>query len=152
MDTARKIIKYGLIFLSMLLVIGVIALLLLPLVFPHWENGSFYSADFVREQVPFDFVKLYIPANPFESLSNNVVPAVVLFSIFMGLGMMRLPNKEVLLKPLDVLTNGLNQVNKMIVKITPLGVFSIGAGVVSKLSWADLSRLQGYLLLYLYHY
>ena len=149
MDTARKIIKYGLIFLSMLLGIGVIALLLLPLAFPHWENGSFYSADFIREPMPFNFVKLYIPANPFESLSNNVVPAVVLFSIFVGLGMMKLPNKETLLKSLDVLTNGLNQVNKMVVKITPVGVFSIGAGVVSKLSWADLSRLQGYLLLYL---
>lgn len=149
LDTARKIIKYGLIFLSMLLMVGVIALLLLPLAFPHWENGSFYSADFVREQIPFDFVKLYIPANPFKSLSDNVVPAVVLFSIFIGLGMMKLPNKETLLKPLDVLTKGLNQVNKMIVKITPIGVFSIGAGIVSKLSWADLSRLQGYLLLYL---
>ena len=148
-DTARKIIKYGLIFLSMLLLIGVIALLLLPLAFPHWENGSFYSADFVRTHVPFDFVKLYIPANPFKSMGDNMVPAVVLFSIFIGLGMMKLPNKETLLKPLDVLTDGLNQVNKMIVKITPIGVFSIGAGVVSKLSWADLSRLQGYLLLYL---
>ena len=149
MDTARKIIKYGLMFLSMLLLIGIISLLLLPLAFPHWENGSFYSSDFIREQVPFDLVKLYIPANPFESLSDNVVPAVVLFSIFVGLGMMKLPNKETLLKPLDVLTNGLNQVNKMVVKITPIGVFSIGAGVVSKLSWTDLSRLQGYLLLYL---
>ena len=61
----------------------------------------------------------------------------------------KLPNKEALLKPLDVLTEGLNQVNKMIVKITPIGVFSIGAGVVSTLSWSDLSRLQGYLLVYL---
>ncbi len=149
LDKARKIVKYGLIFLSVLLLIGVVALLVLPLAFPLWENGSFYSPDFVAEPVPFDFVKLYIPANPFHSLSNNVVPAVVLFSIFVGLGMMKLPNKETLLKPLDVLTAGLNQVNKMVVKITPIGVFSIGAGIVSKLSWADLSRLQGYLLLYL---
>ncbi|HFB61862.1 MAG TPA: cation:dicarboxylase symporter family transporter, partial [Bacteroidetes bacterium] len=141
LDTARKIVKYGLIFLSVLLLIGLVALLVLPLAFPLWENGSFYSPDFVAEQVPFDFVKLYIPANPFHSLSNNVVPAVVLFSIFVGLGVMKLPNKEALLKPLDVLTNGLNQVNKMVVKITPFGVFSIGAGIVSKLSWTDLSRL-----------
>jgi len=37
----------------------------------------------------------------------------------------------------------------MIVKLTPIGVFGIAAGVVSKLSWSDLSRLQGYLLVYL---
>ncbi len=149
MDKAKKLIKYGMVFLLMLLGIGLLALFVLPFAFPEWGSGSFYSSDFVQESVPFDLVKLYVPANPFASMSNNVVPAVVLFSIFIGLGVMKLPNKEVLLKPLDVMNKALNQVNKMIVKITPIGVFSIAAGVVSELSWADLSRLQGYLLIYL---
>ncbi|MGI9530825.1 cation:dicarboxylate symporter family transporter [Lutimonas sp.] len=149
LENGKKIIKYGLIFLFLLLNIGLLYLIILPLSFPDWTSGNFYSSDFVQPNVPFDFVKLYIPANPFESMSDNVVPAVVLFSIFIGLGVMKLPNKEALLKPLDVLTDGLNQVNKMIVKITPIGVFSIAAGVVSTLSWSDLSRLQGYLLVYL---
>jgi len=149
METGKKIIKYGLIFLFLLLSLGIFYLMILPLAFPQWGSGSFYSSDFVQQSKPFNFVKLYIPANPFASLSDNIVPAVVLFSIFIGLGVMKLPNKEALLKPLDVLTDGLNQVNKMIVKITPIGVFCIAAGVVSKLSWSDLSRLQGYLLVYL---
>ncbi len=149
MENAKRLIKYGLIFLLMLLGIGLIALFILPFSFPEWGSGSFYSSDFIQEAVPFDVVKLYIPANPFASMSNNVVPAVVLFSIFIGLGVMKLPNKETLLKPLDVMNTALNQVNKMIVKITPIGVFSIAAGVVSSLSWNDLSRLQGYLLIYL---
>ncbi|MCA0932550.1 cation:dicarboxylase symporter family transporter [Lutimonas saemankumensis] len=149
LDTGKKIIRYGLIFLFLLLSLGLVYLIILPFSFPSWSSGNFYSSEFVQPSVPFDFVKLYIPANPFESMSDNVVPAVVLFSIFIGLGVMKLPNKEALLQPLDVLTDGLNQVNKMIIKITPLGVFSIAAGVVSTLSWSDLSRLQGYLLVYL---
>ncbi len=149
LDTGKRLVRYALIFLGMLLGIGMIYLFVLPFSFPVWDSGSFYSSDFVRESPPFDFVKLYIPANPFESLSNNVVPAAVLFSIFIGLGVMKLSNKEVLLKPLDILNSALNQVNKMIVKLTPIGVFSIAAGVVSDLSWADLSRLQGYLLIYI---
>ena len=149
MDTGKKIIRYGLLFLFLLLIVGLIYLIILPLSFPAWTSGNFYSSDFVQPNEPFDFVKLYIPANPFESMSDNVVPAVVLFSIFIGLGVMKLPNKEAFLKPLDVLTDGLNQVNKMIIKITPIGVFSIAAGVISTLSWSDLSRLQGYLLVYL---
>jgi Na+/H+-dicarboxylate symporter len=149
MDTAKRLIKYGALFLLMLLGIGLISLFLLPFAFPEWGSGSFYSSDFVQETTKFDFVKLYVPANPFESMSNNVVPAVVLFSIFIGLGVMKLPNKEVLLKPLDVMNTALNQVNKMIVRITPIGVFSIAAGVVSELSWNDLSRLQAYLFIYL---
>ncbi len=149
LDTGRQLIRYGMIFLALLLGIGLIYLVILPLSFPVRAGGSFYSPEFVQPPQPFDFVKLYIPANVFESLSHNVVPAVVLFSIFIGLGVMNLPNKETLLKPLDILTDGLNQVNKMIVKITPYGVFCIAAGVVSTLSWSDLSRLQGYLLVYL---
>ncbi|MCF6358957.1 MAG: cation:dicarboxylase symporter family transporter, partial [Draconibacterium sp.] len=148
LDTGRKLIKYGLLFLALLLGVGLIFLFALPFAFPKWGSGSFYSSDFIQASTQFDFVKLYIPANPFESLSNNIVPAVVLFSIFIGLGIMKLPNKETLLKPLDVVISALNHVNKMVVKITPLGVFSIGAGIVSKLSWSDLSRLQGYLLIY----
>jgi len=149
LDTGKKLIKSSLIFLIMLISIGLIFLAILPLAFPDWGSGSFYSSDFIQQQIPFNFVKLYIPANPFASLSNNIVPAVVLFSIFVGLGLMKLPNKEALLKPLDVMIAGLNQINKMIVRITPIGVFSIATGVVSKLSWSDLSRLQGYLLVYL---
>jgi len=149
LDTGKRLIKSGLIFLGMLISIGLIFLTILPLAFPDWGSGSFYSSDFIQQQIPFDFVKLYIPANPFFSLSNNIVPAVVLFSIFVGLGLIKIPNKETLLKPLDVMIAGLNQINKMIVKITPIGVFSIATGVVSKLSWSDLNRLQGYLLVYL---
>ncbi len=149
LENGIRLIKFGLIFLSMLLTLGLIFLFILPMAFPAWGSGSFYNINFIQDKAPFDFVKLYIPANPFASMSNSVVPAVVLFSIFIGLGVMKLPNKEVLLKPLDVMISSLNQVNKMIVKITPIGVFAISAGVVTKLSWEDLSRLQGYLLIYL---
>jgi len=150
LETGLKLVKYGLTFLAMLLGIGLLWLFVLPFVFPQWGSGSFYSNDFITESSSFDIVKLYIPSNPFFSLSNNIVPAVVLFSIFVGLGLMKLPNKETLLRPLEVLNDGLNQVNKMIVKITPIGVFSIGAGVVSELTLDDLSRLQGYLLVYMF--
>ena len=149
MENGKKLIRYGLIFLGLLLGIGLLGLFVFPMAFPDWGSGSFYSNDFILPAQEFDFVKLYIPTNLFESLALNVVPAVVLFSIFLGLGLMKLPNKEQLLQPLDVINDGLNQVNKMVVKITPIGVFAIGAGVVSQLSMADLSRLQGYLLVYL---
>ncbi len=147
-ESGKKLIKYGLIFLGLLLGIGLVGLFLLPLAFPEWGSGSFYSADFVKETPAFNFVKYYIPANPFASMSNNIVPAVVLFSIFVGLGLMKLPNKETLLQPLEIMNTALNQVNKMIVKITPIGVFGIAGGIVSKISLSELSRLQGYLLIY----
>ena len=148
MKTGRIIIKNGLLFLCLLLGIGLVGLFLLPFAFPKWESGQFYSSDFIQSPQAFDFVKLYIPANPFESLSNNVVPAVVLFSIFIGIGLMRVPGREDLLKPLNVLSKSLNQVNKMIIKLTPIGVFFIAAGVTATIRISELSKLQGYLMLY----
>jgi Na+/H+-dicarboxylate symporter len=147
-DTGKRMVKFASVFLGLLLFLGMVYLFILPLSFPQWASGSFYSSDFVREVSQINIVKLYIPANIFESLSNNMVPAAVLFSIFVGLGIMKIPGKEQFLKPLEILNQALNKVNKMIVKLTPVGVFSIGAGVVSKLSWADLNRLQGYLIVY----
>jgi len=56
--------------------------MILPLAFRVGGIGSFYSSDFVQESKPFDFVKLYISANLFESLNDNVFPSVVLFNIY----------------------------------------------------------------------
>src|SRR5215510_13573109 len=52
---------------------------LMPLTFPRVETAAFFSTSLVQERAPLDFVSLYIPTNAFQSLANNVVPAVVLF-------------------------------------------------------------------------
>ena len=49
------------------------------------QTASFFSASLVERQPAFDFIDLYMPANPFNSLANNVVPAVVLFSLILGI-------------------------------------------------------------------
>ena len=53
---------------------------LIPLTFPTVQNASFFSSSLIEQRPEFNFIDLYIPANPFNSLANNVVPAVVLFS------------------------------------------------------------------------
>src|SRR6186713_2138627 len=60
---------------------------LIPLTFPRVQNASFFSSSLVESRPAFDFVSLYIPANPFNSLANNVVPAVVLFSLILGVAL-----------------------------------------------------------------
>ena len=110
LENGKRLIGYGVKFLGLLLGIGLIGLFVYPFAFPNWSSGSFYSIDFIAPPPEFNLVKLYIPTNLFESLTMNMVPAVVLFSIFLGLGLMNLSNKEVLLKPLEIINDGLNQV------------------------------------------
>ena len=60
-----------------------------------------FSTTLVQETEPFDFLNLYIPTNPFNSLANNIVPAVVLFSLILGAALMTIPEKARLLAPKD---------------------------------------------------
>src|SRR5262245_24567445 len=67
---------------------------LIPLTFPSAQNAAFFSSSLVERQPAFDFIDLYIPANPFNALANNIVPAVVLFSIFLGVAVVGVARKE----------------------------------------------------------
>src|SRR5437762_2901788 len=70
---------------------------LMPLAFPETETASFFSTTLVERRAPFNFVDLFIPSNPFYSLANNVVPAVVLFSVFVGVALVGVERKQALL-------------------------------------------------------
>jgi Na+/H+-dicarboxylate symporter len=81
---------------AVLLLVWTIALaaaLLISLIFPAHESASFFSATLLEERERFDFLSLYIPANPFNSRANNIGPAVVLFSIVVGLALVGVPGK-----------------------------------------------------------
>jgi Na+/H+-dicarboxylate symporter len=80
--------------------VGLAVVLLGPLAFPHWPSASFFSTTKVEEAQPINFLQLYIPANPFFSLANAIVPAIVVFSILIGLALTSVKGKEALLAPL----------------------------------------------------
>ncbi len=144
----KKLILNGVTILLFLLAIGIITITVLPLILPHWESASFFRPDIIAQNKSFDFVRLYIPSNPFSSMANNVIPAVVLFCIFIGMALAKINGKEKLIPLLDILSETLNKVNKMIIRLTPYGVFAIAAGSAGTLSLEELGRLQAYILLY----
>ena len=147
-DKGMKMIKNGAIVLSLLLLTGVVLVLLLPLVFPEWISASFYVTSFASSPKEIDFLKLFIPSNPFSALSDNTVPSVVLFSIPVGMGLIHVPGKEKLLDGFDTLAKALNNVNKMIVKLTPYGVFAIAASTAGTMTMGEIGKLQAYVIVY----
>jgi Na+/H+-dicarboxylate symporter len=113
--------------------------------FPARPAG-FYSTSAVAMPQSFDLLDLYIPANPFRSLSDNVVPAVVLFCIAVGVALMGVPGRETLIANLDVLTKAFARVNDFVVRLMPYGVFAIAASAAGTLGLEDLGRVQVYLV------
>lgn len=135
------------VFLVFLLAGGAI-LFLTPLAFPPSEAANFFSSALIEAPQSIDLVALYIPANPFASMADNLVPAVVLFSILLGVGLSGVSQNGGILTALDALTEALNRVNKLVIKLTPWGVFAIAAGTAGTISLEELSRLQGFLISY----
>jgi Na+/H+-dicarboxylate symporter len=139
--------KAGLILL-LLWGVAAVALVIAPLTFPDFKHGSFFSVDLIEEPAKFNPLDLYIPENPFHSLANNVVPAVVLFSIFMGVALIGIDRKESILDMLDVVCQALTRVNGFVVRLTPYGIFAIAAAAAGTMTLDQIDRLWVYLLAY----
>jgi len=148
LEDGRTLVYNALKVLILLLGIGVITLIILPFSFPEWSASSFFQPSSVEIEKPLNLLELYIPSNPFASMANNVVPAVVLFSIFLGIGLSKIKGKENVLKGLDVLGEALNHINKIIIKLTPFGVFFIAAYNAGTMSFEEIQRLQAYIIIY----
>ncbi len=121
---------------------------LIPLTFPRVQNASFFSSSLIERPPAFDFVGLYIPANPFHSLANNVVPAVVLFSIVLGVALVGVDHRERLLDVLHVVKDAISTATRFVIRLTPYGLFAIAANAAGTLNLEQLGRLQIYLVAY----
>src|SRR5262245_14516565 len=147
-EQARRLgLRVGAVVVALWLVALTFAFLL-PLAFPPVENASFFSTALVERRPPFDFVALYIPANPFHSLANNIVPAVVLFSVLVGIALIGVERKQVLLDVLDVVADAVARATRMVSRLTPYGLFAIAATAAGTLNLEQLGRLQVYLITY----
>jgi len=137
---------------AVLCIIWVVALLLIfvaPLAFPSLEAASFFSSPTIASGSNNDLLDLYVPSNIFYSLSNNLVPAVVLFSIFMGVALISVDNKTNILSTFDALSDALARINGQIVKLTPYGIFAIAAAAAGTMTIEELGRVQVYLVTYI---
>jgi Na+/H+-dicarboxylate symporter len=121
---------------------------LLPLAFPAVETASFFSAALIERRPPFNFVDLFIPSNPFYALSNNVVPAVVLFSVFVGVALIGVERKQTALDVFVVAKDALSSATKFVVSLTPYGIFAIAANTAGTLNLDQIVRIQVYLIAY----
>ncbi|MFV2055255.1 MAG: cation:dicarboxylate symporter family transporter [Thiohalomonadales bacterium] len=124
-------------------------LLLLPLAYPDWEAAGFFSTSLTAEAQSFDFLRLYIPSNVFYSMSNTIVPAVVLFSLLLGIALIQVRNKDVLISLATNIGDGLMVVASFVAKSAPLGIFAIAASAAGTLQPEELGRLQIFLWVYL---
>jgi Na+/H+-dicarboxylate symporter/ABC-type amino acid transport substrate-binding protein len=146
---ALHLAKYGGLTLLAFWGLALAVVALMPLTFPEYQSAFFFSTSLLHPHEPLSLVDLYVPANPFHSLANNVVPAVTLFSGAVGVALIGVPGKERFLGALEVLMQALGRVTRFVVELTPFGVIPIAALAAGTLSLDDLARLQVYFVTFL---
>ena len=141
--------KLGGAFVLLFWAVALAVTVLFTLSFPNWESATFFSTSLVESASEFDLVGLYIPTNPFASLSNSVVPAIVLFALALGLAVIGVPGKGNFLADLDVVSNALMGIAQFVARLAPIGVFALVGSAAGTLDVQDLGRLQVYIITYI---
>jgi Na+/H+-dicarboxylate symporter/ABC-type amino acid transport substrate-binding protein len=128
--------------------IALVIVMLIPLSFPDWLSSSFFSTHQVKESPTIDFLRLFIPSNPFHAYAFALVPAVVVFSILVGIALIGIPDNTALLEPLKVFHAAMMKITGIVAKLAPIGVFALIASAAGTLAIEDLTRLQVYIIVY----
>ncbi len=132
--------------LAALWAIGALTVFFISFSLPSRVTGAFFSTHLIEQPDAVDFIQLFVPSNPFNSLANNVAPAVVIFCLLFGIALITVKSKEALLGHFDVVLETLIRVNSFVVALSPIGIFAITATAAGTLSFEEFGRLQAYLL------
>ena len=146
---AKMLAVKGTAVLLLLWCMAFIVLLLMPLAFPDWESASFFSSAMIEPKQDVNYLEIFIPANPFYSMSRSLVPAVVVFSICVGVALIGVQDKHHLITTFSMLKKALMRVTDWMVSLMPIGIFVIAASAAGTLQIAEFERLQVYLILYI---
>jgi proton glutamate symport protein len=121
----------------------------IALSFPAWESAAFFSPSLAEPEREFDLLELYLPTNPFFSLANTIVPAIVVFSLAVGIALIGAPRKATLLPILQSAEEVLLRIAGTVARAAPIGVFALIAQAAGTMQVEALGRVQVYFLLYI---
>lgn len=144
---AKQIIKRGLLFIGLAWAINIGIIYFINYAFPQAESSQL--SGYVSSETPqLNFAELLIPDNIFYDLSNNVIPAIVIFSLLIGVGLMHLKEKYTLMYCFENFVEALTRITSWIARITPFGTFLIIANQVGTTQLSTVKQVSTYIILY----
>jgi Na+/H+-dicarboxylate symporter/ABC-type amino acid transport substrate-binding protein len=146
-DEAKRLLRKGWPFFLLIWVFTLGIIYSLKLLLPTDFTGVTASHELMQiDQNSLDFLKLFIPTNPFKALANDIIPAIVVFCVLFGAALIKLPNKNGILNPLETALAGLNRLTLWVTYVSPIGVFALMASNTGTINLVDVDKIQLYLL------
>jgi len=147
-STAKQILKKGALFIAIAWTVNIFMIYFAAFLFPR-AKGALQTGSIATVTPSINFAELLIPENIFYNLSNNIIPAIVIFSILIGIALMFIKEKQPLMHSLETAVQALTNVTSWISRIAPFGTFIIIAYQVGTIQLATIQQVSTYILLYI---
>lgn len=140
---AKNIFTYALLFLLASWAFTKVSIFLIPLALPPIQSiHQFAALDSSSSEL--GLINAFIPQNPFKSFADGTVPAVVVFSIFFAVALLRVKNRFPLLKNIATAQEASMVMVGWITKLSFFGVLAITASHAHKLPTLLIPQLKYY--------
>ncbi|OGV18477.1 MAG: hypothetical protein A2X47_09450 [Lentisphaerae bacterium GWF2_38_69] len=136
-ERAKSVARKGGLVLLCIWTISIVYAWGLQFSFPNIVKGKFFTPESSLSGNSTEFYKMFIPSNPFNSLANGYIPAIVIFCILVGMALINQSKKEKVVDAAGIFALVMNRVNDYIMKLLPLGVL-----VMSSYTFGTLSYMQ----------
>lgn len=143
---AKEFLKKAALIMLMMWFLGVAAFFFMQFAFPNVQNTSFFSTTQLSTANGTDLIELFIPSNPFKSLSEGLMPGIVLFCLLIGFALIGDERNKPFVELLKGLSSTLSKITNLLIKIAPLGIFVITANTTGSITLTQLLQIQVYLI------
>ncbi len=147
-DMGLKTVAYYVVTTSLAVLTG---LLIVSLVQPGKENELIHEVEKIRDIKKLtleDVIWNIIPTNPIKSFTDGKVLQIIFFAVLLGLATLAIKKEKMIhvFNLFDGLNDGLINLTRWIVKLTPIGVFSLVGYMVASMGPSVLLSLWKYVL------
>jgi Na+/H+-dicarboxylate symporter/ABC-type amino acid transport substrate-binding protein len=139
---AKEFLKKVALIMLMMWFLGLIVFFFMQFAFPNVPNNSFFSTAQLSTSNGTDLIELFIPSNPFKSLSEGLIPAIVLFCLLFGFSLIGDERNKPFVDLLKGLSTTLSKITKLLIKTAPLGIFALTANTAGTITLTQLLQTQ----------
>jgi len=139
---AKEFLKKFLSIILLIWLLGIITFYSMQFAFPNMPNTSLFSVSQISEPPPLDLIELFIPSNPFRSLSEGLMPAIVLFCLLVGYSLIGDERNKPVVDQLKGFSTILSRMTNLLVKIVPFGIFALTANTAGTITLPKFLEIQ----------
>lgn len=147
-ELGKRLFRCGWPFLALLWCIALLVVYI-GCTFLPTPHLVFYGQSGVKSSFTEKLLPYIVPDNLFYDLANNIVPAIAVFGLIVGVALMHLEKKEPLLSILERTNQVIEKILQWIALLSPIGIFahiSVAAGTIR---FEDLYKLEFYVLAFI---